>query len=243
MGGMGPLTQVTVLSSLGDTAYISDTGKDQFNWPPTPPPMSLPHAKTDNALSPLTLSPLSLPPPLSPSSSFSGNPLPNERQALSSNAATNTINRSSLTPEELIRVMHHRYKIQKENRLVLFLLIHLLNCHYHNTKSVAPISSSFSSSSSFTSSQTTLICSLFPFTTTPVTTTAPSVSLVLRLPVVTNSTTQSMMHSFSNTRGSSSDSRSLSTPANSTVPQPKSLITLPVSSFFLSIFILWCQMG
>ena len=98
---------------------------------------------------------------------------------------------------------------------------------------VVPISSSFSSSSSFTSSQMTLIRSLFPFTTTPVTTTVPSVSLVFGLPVVTSSTTQSMMHSFSNTRGSSSYSRSLSTIANSTVPQPKSLIPLPVSCFFL----------
>ena len=203
--------------------------------------MSLPHAKTDNALSPLSLSPLSLSPHLSPSSSFSGNPLPNEKQTLLSNTATNTINkRSSLTPvEELEWIINARYK-KKIDSCIFYLFtsstvisMHALHDQFYNTKSVAPVPSSFSSSSSFTSSQMTLIRSLFPFTTTPVTTTAPSVSLVFGLPVVTSSTTPSMMHSFSNARGSSSDSRSLPTTANSTVPQLKSLISPPVSRFFL----------
>ena len=233
MGGMGP--HKLQLSSLGDTAYVSDTGQDQFNWPPPLPPMSPPHAKTDNALSPLSLSPLSLSPPLSPSSSFSGNPLLNERQA--SNTATNTISRrSSLTPVEELKSHASSMQDTKRKSIGAFSIqsppqLQTLPLQSYNTKSVAPVSSSFSSS--ITSSQTTLTRSLFPSTATPVTTTAPSVSSVLGLPTVTSSTTQSMMHSFSNTRGSCPDSRSLLTPANSTLPQPKSLIPSPVSSFFL----------
>ena len=232
-GGMGP--HKLQLSSLGDTAYISDTGQDQFNWPP--PPMSPPHTKTDNALSPLSLSPLSLSPPLSPSSSFSGNPLLNERQALSSNTATNTISRrSSLTPVEELKSHASSMQDTKRKSICAFSIqsppqLQTLPLQSYNTKSVAPVSSSFSSS--FTSSQTTLTRSLFPSTATPATTTAPSVSSVFGLPVVTSSTTQSMMHSFSNTRRSSSDSRSLLTPANSTLPQPKSLIPSPVSGLLL----------
>ena len=234
-GGMGP--HKLQLSSLGDTAYVSDTGQDQFNWPPPPPPMSPPHTKTDNALSPLSLSPLSLSPPLSPSSSFSGNPLLNERQAL--NTATNTISRrSSLTPVEELKSHASSMQDTKRKLIGAFSIqsppqLQTLSLHdqSYNAKSVTPVSSSFSSS--FTSSQTTLTRSLFPFTTTPVTTTAPSVSSVLGLPVVTSSTTQSMMHSFSNTRGSCPDSRSLLTPANSTLPQPKSLMPSPVSGLLL----------